>query len=124
MLAQVREAKFLAQEQQEALTTLNRHLAAAKADTFNATEAVGELEQQAQVQQAQEQHLLDELSRSQVRPLPPDLHDPRHPCPLPACCDTCALVPQLTTKARLVCITYSFQHLLQNNRTKDGGPCS
>lgn len=76
VLAEVREAKFLTQEQQEALTTLNSHLAAAKAETFNATQAIGELEQQAQVQQAQEQHLLDELSRSQVWPLPPDLHDP------------------------------------------------
>ena len=66
MLAEVREAKFLAQEQQEALTSLNSHLAAAKAETLNATQTIGELEQQAQLQQAQEQHLLDELSRSQV----------------------------------------------------------
>ena len=62
----------MAQEQQEALTTLNSHLAAAKAETCNATQAIDELEQQSQVQQAQEQHLLDELSRSQVWPLPPD----------------------------------------------------
>lgn len=66
VLAEVREAKFRTQEQQEALTRLNSDLAAAKAETFDATQSMSELEQEAQLQQAQQQHLLDELSRSQV----------------------------------------------------------
>lgn len=66
MLAEVREAKFQAEEQQEALINLNTHLASAKQETFNAHQTIGELEQQAEQQQAQQQHLLDELDKSQV----------------------------------------------------------
>lgn len=66
VLAEVREAKFMAQEQQEALSSLNSHLASAKAEAFTATQTIEELEEQGQQQHSQQQHLLDELSRAQV----------------------------------------------------------
>lgn len=83
VLAELREARFAGQEQQESLAGLEAQLAAGGQQLARAQQNIAELEEEVAVQSRQQQHLLDELAQSQVCP-------PGPPAPLP-CCSAAAL---------------------------------
>ncbi len=66
VLAELREAKFGAEELQESVTGLETELTAAVQQMAVAQQNNAELEEEVVVQGRQQQHLLDELSQSQV----------------------------------------------------------
>ena len=68
MLAELREAKFAAEEQQDRVTGLQADLAAAIHQAAIAQQSNTKLQEEALVHSRQQQHLLDELSQSQVAP--------------------------------------------------------
>lgn len=66
VLAELREAKFAAEEQQESLTALEAAMAATTHQLSTAQQSNASLEKEVLLQGQQQQHLLDELSQSQV----------------------------------------------------------
>ena len=66
MLAELRDANFAAEEQQERLTALEAAMAAATQHMLTAQQSNARLEKEVLLQSQQQQHLLDELSQSQV----------------------------------------------------------
>ncbi|KAL0021976.1 hypothetical protein WJX77_002082 [Trebouxia sp. C0004] len=65
VLAELRDANFAAEEQQESLTALEAALAAATQQLSTAQQSKARLETEVLLQSQQQQHLLDELSQSQ-----------------------------------------------------------
>lgn len=66
VLAELRDAKFAAEEQQERVTALEAAVAAATQQVSTAQQSNAGLEKEVLLQSQQQQHLLDELSQSQV----------------------------------------------------------
>lgn len=66
MLAELRDAKFAAEEQQERVTALEAGMAGATQQVSTAQQNNARLEEEVLLQSQQQQHLLDELSQSQV----------------------------------------------------------
>jgi len=66
VLAELRDANFAAEEQQESLTALEASIEAATQQLSTAQQSNAELEKEVLLQSQQQQHLLDELSQSQV----------------------------------------------------------
>ena len=66
MLAELRDAKFAAEEQQERVAALEAAMAAATQQVSTAQQSNARLEEEVLLQSQQQQHLLDELSQSQV----------------------------------------------------------
>lgn len=66
VLAQLREADFAAKEQQDKMLALQTELASGHQQVHLAHQKTAELEAELDLQSKQQQHLLDELSQSQV----------------------------------------------------------
>ena len=66
VLAQLREADFAAKEQQDKMLALQTELASSQQEVQLAQQKTAELETELGLQMKQHQHLLDELSQSQV----------------------------------------------------------
>lgn len=69
VLAQLREANFAAGEQREKVVALQTEVVSRQQQAQQAQQAGAELEAELALQVGQQQHLLDELSQSQVPPL-------------------------------------------------------
>ncbi len=87
VLAELRDANFAAEEQQESLTALEASIEAATQQLSTAQQSNAELEKEVLLQSQQQQHLLDELSqlRSATLSYARGMHP--HTCLL----DTCKL---------------------------------
>ena len=78
VLAQLREANFAGEEQRDKVVALQTELVGSQQRAQAAEQSRREVEAGLEVQAKQQQHLLDELSQSQV-------------CPTSGCCVHCSL---------------------------------